>query len=198
DLGDPLFGVAAAPARAGEAPLVAVEAEAHHVHAPDAQPGVEAAPLGQVADLGVALARTAPEHGQRARRKRDETEHGFHERRLAGPVRAEHGDEGARMHREIEVLPDRTATHAHGCGAGFDGRPNIGTRAGGHLKSHSHLPVALARARCSPWSSSACQSWKDAVAGVSVSVTDATGMPTLLAKSTWAFTSGVEFWLLKT
>ena len=41
-----------------------------------------------------------------------------------------------------------------------------------------------------------CQSWNVALAGARVSVTVATGIPAAFASLTWAWTSGVEFWLL--
>lgn len=61
-----------------------------------------------------------------------------------------------------------------------------------------HAPPACVSASCNAFIWVDCQSWNDAAAGVSVSVISVTGMPAFLAASTWAWTSGVEFWLLNT
>src|SRR5205807_8915362 len=61
-----------------------------------------------------------------------------------------------------------------------------------------YFPVAWARACVSAVSWATCQSWNDAPAGVSVSVIVVTGIPAVLASVTWAWMSGVVFWLLYT
>src|SRR5438046_7312367 len=93
DLVHPRSGGAAARTGKRHAPAGAVEAEAHHVGAADARALVEAPPLRQVADAVVRLAGTPPQHRRAPGRERLEPEHRADERRLAGSVRAEHGDE---------------------------------------------------------------------------------------------------------
>src|SRR5437763_8890339 len=187
DLGNSALCLAlATPAGPGETPSVAVEAEAHDVDAAHAQAGVEAASLRQVADVGVVGAGPVAQHRQRARRQRHQSEHGVDERRLAGTVGTEHGDELSGGHRQVEVLPDLPSPEAD-CGvARVDG---LG------VQSRSQGPPSADASACSSF---ACQSWNLAEKGVSVSVMGTTGMPFFLARSTWACTSGVEFWLLKT
>src|SRR5438045_353258 len=116
---------------------------------------------------------------------RQQAEDRLHQRRLAGPVRAEHGHELAPRHPERDVLEDRAPAES-------DGRPLQGD------SGLAHLPVASASARRSASSWADCQSWNRAEAGVIVSVIVVTGMPCLRAASVIRCTSGVLFWLLKT
>ena len=76
-----------------DAPAGAVEPEPHEVDPADPGRGVEAVALGEVADRAARLGRRAAEHGDRARLERDQPEDHPHQRRLAGAVGPEHGDE---------------------------------------------------------------------------------------------------------
>ena len=69
---------------------------------------------------------------------------------------------------------------------------------GSRTREGAYFPVAWARACLRAVSWATCQSWKDAPAGVMVSVIVVTGIPAVLAWLTWACTSGVAFWLLYT
>src|SRR5205823_4957313 len=171
--------------RQRDPPARAVEAEAHEVDPPDPGAGVEVAPLRQVADLRVPVARRPAEHRGLPGRKRQQAEDGLDERRLAGAVRAEHRHELAVADLQRDSLEDRPPTQA-------DRRPLEGDRRPGHL------PVASARACISASSWCDCQSWNRAEAGVIVSVIVVTGMPCLRAASVIRWTSGVLFWLLRT
>src|SRR5438477_1681655 len=88
------------------APPVAVDAEADEVPAANGELGVEVRPLGDVADAGVASVRRFPKHFEVAFRRGQKAEDHTHERRLAGPVRAEDGREGARGNLERGARPD--------------------------------------------------------------------------------------------
>src|SRR5207248_3645446 len=178
-------GRGGATARAGkrQAPARAVEAEAHDVDAADARALVEAPPLRQIADAVVRIAGAPPEHGRAPGRQRLQPEHGAYERRLAGAVRAEHGDELARLDGERDVAPDRRPADA---------------RLGVLEDDRGHRPMALCSAASSARSCRTCHCSNVAVAGVSVSVIVVTGMPFLRAASVSRATSGVLFWLLKT
>src|SRR5579864_4522263 len=180
---DALRGGAAARPRDRQSPTRAVEAEPHEVDAADARALVEAPPLRQIADAVVRGARRSAEHGCAAGRERLEAEDRADERRLAGAVRPEHGDEPAELHGDRDVAPYRRAA---------DSRRGALERDGGHGRT----PFASASTSASSWRT--CHCWKVADAGVSVSVIVVTGMPFFRAASVMRATSGVLFWLLKT
>ena len=89
-----------APRRQRDAPAGAVETEPDDVDAADPQPRVEAAPLGQVADLArCASPGGSPSTLSAAGGQRQQAEHDLDQRRLPDAVRPEHGDELAAARR---------------------------------------------------------------------------------------------------
>ena len=119
--------------------------------------------------------------------QRQEAEEDAEERRLAGSVRPEHGDELARLDRQVDAAPDRPGRRSRRW------RPAARRRA---CRSSPGRPVqrgdqALELGRPATARSSS-------VAGERVSVTVATGMCAARARSFAWSTSGVTFWLLKT
>ncbi len=197
-------------------PPVAVQAEPDDVDAADAQARVEAAALGQVAHLGAAVPGPVTEHPDLAGGGRKYPEQHLDQCGLADPVGAEDGGELPGPHGQIDPRPQGPPAHPHGRATQREHRTGVidryrdrrhGGGPGRHGvvvhefadscdRVHGHLPVACFSASAMPCSSLVCQSWKVELAGASVSVTVATGMPCALAAATWAATSGVEFWLL--
>jgi hypothetical protein len=174
---------AARQRRDRDAPASAVEPERDDVGAADAGAGVEVAALREVADQLVRLARRPSEHGHGSGGEREQAEHGLDQRRLAGPVRAEDGNEVAVLDGEREVAPDRPAAEA-----------NLGSVEHNRCRGGPcHRAVAFASAAASASSCRDCQLWKLAEAGVSVSVIVVMGIPFLRAASVMRCTSGVLF-----
>ena len=100
------------------------EARADRCAGDDVPPGEPqtqkaAAGLRHVADGGIAAGHRSPEDRDSARGDRNETERGAHQRRLAGPVGAQHADELAVLDREAgrredvpAAEPDRRVVEA--------------------------------------------------------------------------------------
>ena len=172
-----------------------VEPEADDVQAADPDGGVEGPSLWEEADPFVGLARGSPQDADLARADLQQSEDHLEKRGLADAVRAEHGDELARLHAQRDVRPDLPAAEPDLRVPDVD-RLRKGAAGGLVRHCHGHLPVAWASAACRMVSCRTCQSWNDAPAGVRVSVTVVTGMPALRAALTCAWTSGVAFWLL--
>src|SRR5439155_16448151 len=142
--------------REWDPPAGPVQSELDEVDAADPRPAVKAVPLGQVADPALGDAGLPPQDRRRSGGQRQETEDRLDQRRLAGPVRPQHGDEGRLSDRQRDVAPDRTATEAHGRAVERDrralSRPSVRSQRSGH---RGHRPVACASA-----AASAC-SWRD-------------------------------------
>src|SRR3954471_1174106 len=204
--------------RQWDPPAGAVESQPGGVGPADARAGVDVPPLRQVADPGSRFAGWLAEHGRRSSAHRQEAERRLDQRRFPGTVRAEDGDELARVDRERHLAPDRPAADASRraleanavgprltrpgrrrpgpiCG----GRRVVGRRVSGSDRARfGHRRVAWCSAAASASSWRDCQLSKLEEAGVSVSVIVVTGIPRLRAASVIRCTSGVLFWLLKT
>ncbi len=201
-LGDPPLGCPAATSPGqGQAPPVAVQTESDHVQPADPDRRVEAATLRQVPDLGPGLPGRSAQHHRPSRGQRQQPERRLEQGGLAHTVGAEDRDElpGGRLdvdpapdHPPVE--PDRGVPEHHrrrgrrGRPVGASGHDGVDGQLPGSC-THCHerscyFPVARASAlrRLSSWAT--CQSWKDAPAGVSVSVMVVTGIPAAFASST--------------
>src|SRR5207302_5090636 len=86
-----------------KAPAMSVQAETDEVQPANAKPGIERSPLRKVRDPGLGISRWTSEDGDAALRRRQQTENRLEEGGLPGPVRAEHGDELAGHHGEVDV-----------------------------------------------------------------------------------------------
>src|SRR5207248_8219564 len=114
---------------------------------------------------------------------------GFEQGRLAGAVGSEHRHEVTLGYGQADVVPDRTPVQGDAGTVEHDRRrARVGTG-----PAAVHRPVAWPSARCSACSSAACQSWKLAEAGSSVSVIATTGIPSASAFRLTASTSGTAF-----
>jgi hypothetical protein len=190
-----------AEARQGDAPPIAVEAEADHIDPADAEPRVEAAALREIPDAVARLAGREAQDPGGAAGQRHEAEQRLHKGGLAGPVGADDRDELPTLDREVDARPHPMAADGHGRIDQFRHRPRGPVRNTGDPLGHrvpAHRPVAAVSAVSSERSWPDCQSWNVAVGGSRVSVIVVIGMPASLASLTWVATSGVEFWLLTT
>src|SRR5205823_3526711 len=95
-----------------DAPAMAVEPEAHEIAGAQGEVAVERALLRHVADAVTALARRAAVDEHPSRRRLEQAEEDPDQRRLAGAVRAEHGEELARLEIEAETFPERAFAEA--------------------------------------------------------------------------------------
>src|SRR5439155_10404599 len=88
-------------------PARAVQSELDEVDPADAGAGVEVVPLRQVADPRLRRSRALSQHARRAGVHGLQPEDGLDQRRLAGSIRTEHGDELTADDRQRDVAPDR-------------------------------------------------------------------------------------------
>ena len=100
------------PAGQRQPPAGSVEAEPDEIDAADPGRRVEGVALRQVADLPLRGPGRRAEHGDRPRAQGLLAEEDAQECRLAGAVRAEHGDELARLDPEGRLAPDRLRRRA--------------------------------------------------------------------------------------
>src|SRR6185503_2895508 len=89
-------------------PTVTVDAQRDDVTASEGDGTVELAMLGHVPDVGVAPPRWTTEDDQLATHRRQEPEENTQERRLARPVRTEHGHKLAAGELEGGAGPQRS------------------------------------------------------------------------------------------
>src|SRR5581483_703343 len=153
-----------------------VDAEPDEIDAANARRGIEGVPLRQVADFTV--------HDRATRREGKQPEQRFEQGRLARAVRAEHGDELARLDRERRARPDGSAAARDGGVLELDR---------GHQRPVASCSACTSRASCA-----ACHCSNVSDAGESVSVTVTTGMWCARAIAVTCRTSGVSFWLFST
>ena len=149
-------------AEAAEAPAVAVETEPHEVAAAQDDVAVEDALLRHVADAVAALLRRASLHHDAAGARLEQPEQDADQRRLAGAVRPEHGEQLAPLELEAEPFEQRAVAEPER--EVVDG-------------DDAHLARAAASARAC----ASCHCWKVRCGG-RVSVTGTTGMPALLRR----------------
>src|SRR5581483_2908689 len=128
---------AAACAGQRQAPARAVQPEAHEVEAADPRRLGEAPALWELADAVVRITRLPPEDRGAAGRERLHAEDRPDERRLAGAVRPEHGDELPALDRDRHVAPDDVSADAGLCVLELD---------------RAHFPVPCASAAASAFS----------------------------------------------
>ena len=162
-----------------EAPAVAVETEPHEVAAAERQVAVEDALLRDVADRARRSRGGRPAIERAARRRLEQPEQDPDQRRLAGAVRPEHGEELALAELEAQAVPERALAEAE--------REVVGrTTTGSVIAAAPRRAASPARAATS--GTTRC--------GGSVSVTPTTGMPAFAAASRMRCVIGDTAWLL--
>ena len=144
-------------------------------------------PLREVADVAVAVPGRLAENGRRARAQREEAEQDAEERRLAGSVRAENGDELAGLDRQVDAAPDRLDRRSRLWRPAARRRaarssPGRSVQGGDQRARARRLP--LLEARASPARASRSRSRPGCARPAR-------------GRVAWS-TSGVTFWLLKT
>ncbi len=148
-------------AEAPEAPAVAVKAEPHEIASPQDDVAVEDALLRDIADAVAALLRRASFDLDAAGGRLEQPEQDAEQRRLAGAVRPEHGQQLAPLELEAEPFEQRAVAEPQREVVDCD---------------DAHLESAAASARACR----SCHCWKVRPGG-RVSVTGTTGMPALWA-----------------
>src|SRR5581483_5363075 len=162
---------------AAEPPAVAVDPEPHKVAAAQRKVAVEDPLLGDVADPVAALAGRAALDCDAAGAGLEQAEQDAHEGGLARPVRAEDGEQLARLELEAQALEQRASAEAE-CEA--------------LRRDDAHLrPSAAASARAC----ASCQRWNVRPGG-NVSDTGTMGIPAPLAAARRFAVMGETAWLL--
>ena len=101
---------------------MAVQPESHDIDAAHPQPGIEAAPLRQIADVPVRTAGRLAKDPDLAAGERQKPEDDLHQRRLADSVRTEHSEELSAADLRADAAPDQAiATPGRGV-ADLDGQ----------------------------------------------------------------------------
>src|SRR4029077_10192286 len=149
-------------------PLAAVDAEVDKVATSDRQDAVDIAALGHIADVGIASMRPLAKTLETPRSRRKKAEQQPQQGGLPTPIGAQDGDEFSGVHREARVSPDEPVSVGRGQAIGDDG----GIARSGHAAGHCRLSAACREVSCL-----VCQSWKEAVAGSTVSEIPTTGIP---------------------
>jgi hypothetical protein len=93
---------------------VTVDPERDQIAASEGDAVIWAPLLGDVADSPVAVTDRLPEEGRRTPGQAVFSEDRLEEAGLARAIRAEHGDELARAHVEIEIAPQHAASQGEG------------------------------------------------------------------------------------
>ena len=156
---------------------MAVEAETHEVARAQREVAVEGALLGHIADVLSSSAGRLPVDEHAAGRRLEQAEQDPDERRLAGAVRAEHGEELARLQVEAEPFPERPLVEAQRELVDRDDR--------------AHCASAAASCRACR----SCHCWNVSFGG-NVSVTPTTGIPACFAAARTRDVMGETAWLL--
>ena len=161
---------------AGRAPPMTVETEAHEIAAAQGELAVEDALLRDVADPRAHLGGQPAVDRDRAGARLEQAEEDADERRLARPVRAEHGEQLAALEREAQVAPQHAVPEAER--QAFDGYD-------------AHRASARSRLRAC----ASCHCWKERRGGI-VSAIPTTGMPASRAAARTRVVIGETAWLL--
>ena len=202
--------------RQRHAPARAIQPEPHDVHPAQPRRAIERVALWQIADRAVGLPGRAAQHGELPADSISVPSSAFSSVDLPDPFApssATNSPGAIASDTPLHTVRPPTRTPAPRSSSamaapGWADASGAAARvesfsvalAGGRsvLAAALTSPVAACSAFINPSSSAACHCWKLSLAGESVSVTVAMGIPLALAISFTRCTSGVTFWLLNT
>src|SRR5919108_2670 len=151
--------------------LLVLEAEPHQIRGADAKVGVEVPALRQVADGVVAAPHRAPEDRGRALAQGNHAKQRLEQRRLAGAVGAQDGDELAFRDLEVDAAPDGATAEADRRAVELDRQRHAQEYCTTYLRKPYAINCSVScpdRAR-SPTRSAACSRPRSATLGHSTS-----------------------------